>query len=909
MTRKITHSLKPAAVLLLAVALTACDSDSPTAPSVTVAAAPNPVASASWTVTVTASPSSIGLEELVELGGVTARLTVTARRSDNGQVPPTGATAVLSVTDGVLTSGASTGTELPVAFDSSGRAIAELDLPARVVSIVVQARLEQNVGQTTVRVLEAAAEAPLFIESIFPSSGPPSGGTQVSIQGSGFDPPVRVSFGGVFADVVSVQSNVITVLTPPIDLPVGGTATVPVVVSINVNDPEDPPGSDTLANAFTYARAGEVQSPSIISISPTSGPNEGGTQVTIFGENFADAVQVFFGTSALIEAPVISVAPTRIVVETPSATGPNSVNQNSIVSIRVVNVASGAFATLAGAYQYGAPASGVFISSAGPTEGYYFGGLNVTIFGQGFDEPVAVEFGGLAQQIVSVTGTEIIARSVPVEIEGCADVSGPFAVVNIETGEAADSSIEFIYEPVEPVVGSVAPAEVQIVTTTRDIVPSGATATISGGGFDFPVRVTFGDDATAPVVAGSVVLDPFFDPRYGIGSAFDVVIPRFLSAFPTGECTDEFGNAGTILQPAPVDVKVENLVTECPDTFTNGFTYVPVQDAAGTPVECQVDGTAPTASFSFSVAVQTVTFTDTSTDSPTSWLWDFGDGTGSTLQNPVHAYPPGVATYTVTLVAANNFGPSEPFVATVTTAPTPPPVASFIVTVTDQTAVFTDTTTGGPTAWQWNFGDGTTSSEQHPVHEFPLVTATYNVTLVASSPFGSSAPFTVPVTIIAPPLPTASFTSAVEDLTATFTDTSAGSPTSWLWDFGDGTTSTSQNPVHVYPQVAETYDVTLIASNAVGDSEPFVQQVTITPQPPVANFSFTVSNLTATFTDLSTGEATSWLWAFGDGEFSTAQNPVHTYAPVVGTYSVTLIATNAFGSSAAFTRLVTIVPE
>lgn len=905
MTRKITHVQRIAVVLALALAWGGCDSDSPTAPSVTPSAAPPPTASASWRITVTADPSAISLDSLVELGN-TATITITVRRSDNGQVPPQGATVVVSATpEGILTAGSTSGTEIPVALDA-GRAVATLTLPSRAISIVVRARLEQNVGQTTVRVLETPAESPLFIESVIPASGPPSGGTEVRIQGSGFDPPVRVTFGGIFAEVVSVSSSVIRVMTPAVDLPVGGTSTVAVTVTINVNDPEDPTASDTLANAFTYARAGETLSPSIISISPTSGPNEGGTQVTIFGENFADAVQVFFGTSALIEAPVISVSPTRLVVETPSATGPNSSNQNSIVGVRVVNVASGAFAQLASAFQYGTPGGSVFISSAGPTEGFYFGGTNVTIFGQGFDEPVAVEFGTRAQQVISVTGTEIIARSVPIEMDACTDISGAFSVVNIETNETATSPIQFTYKPVEPAISSISPPEIPIVTSTRDVLPPGARATISGGGFDFPVRVTFGD-ATASVVDGSVILDPAFDPRYGIASAFDVFIPRYLGTFGTADCTDAFGNEGTVAAPTTVSVTVENLPTTCSDTFANSFTYVPVQ-ADGSPPECEVGGNPPTASFSFSVDVETVTFTDTSTESPTSWEWDFGDGATSTLQNPVHTYPPGVATYTVTLVASNQFGPSDPFTATVTTAPNPPPVASFVVTVNGLEGIFTDTSTGGPTSWLWNFGDGSpTSTLQHPVHEFPPASATYNVTLVASSAFGSSDPFTMPVTIIAPPPPTAAFTFTVDDLVASFIDTSTDGPTSWEWDFGDGGSSTVQNPSHTYAQVAATYDVTLTATNDFG-SDSVTQQVTIEPQPPVANFSFTVSNLTATFTDLSTGMPTSWVWDFGDGEGSTAQNPSHTFPAMAMTWNVTLTATSAFGSSVPFTRPVTIVP-
>ncbi|MCA1780363.1 MAG: PKD domain-containing protein, partial [Xanthomonadaceae bacterium] len=82
----------------------------------------------------------------------------------------------------------------------------------------------------------------------------------------------------------------------------------------------------------------------------------------------------------------------------------------------------------------------------------------------------------------------------------------------------------------------------------------------------------------------------------------------------------------------------------------------------------------------------------------------------------------------------------------------------------------------------------------------------------------------------APPPPTASFTSESFDIVAGFADTSTGSAASWAWDFGDGNTSTSQNPTHVYAG-AGTFNVCLIASNAGGDSPEVCQNVTITEEP------------------------------------------------------------------------------
>lgn len=152
---------------------------------------------------------------------------------------------------------------------------------------------------------------------------------------------------------------------------------------------------------------------------------------------------------------------------------------------------------------------------------------------------------------------------------------------------------------------------------------------------------------------------------------------------------------------------------------------------------------------------------------------------------------------------------------------------------------------------------------------------------------------------------TGSPTSGNAPLTVQFTDTSSGSPTSWSWNFGDGGTSTLQNPSHTY-NAANTYSVTLTASNG-GGSNTFTRTnyITVTASTPAPTANFTGSPtsgnspLTVQFTDTSTGGPTSWSWDFGDGTTSTAQNPSHPYGP--GTFTVKLTAANAGGPN-TFTR-------
>jgi PKD repeat protein len=164
-------------------------------------------------------------------------------------------------------------------------------------------------------------------------------------------------------------------------------------------------------------------------------------------------------------------------------------------------------------------------------------------------------------------------------------------------------------------------------------------------------------------------------------------------------------------------------------------------------------------------------------------------------------------------------------------------------------------------------------------------------------------PSPTPLSIM-PPIAqfTASPTAGKVPLTVSFTDTSTGSPTSWAWDFGDGSTSRSKNPVHTYT-VPGTYTVRLLASNSGGsNSEAKLYDITVNPAyaPPGASFSANPPTMaqpyTVQFLDRSTGPPTSWSWSFGDGGASSMQDPVHTY-PGPGMFIVTLEVSNPAGSS------------
>jgi PKD repeat protein len=220
----------------------------------------------------------------------------------------------------------------------------------------------------------------------------------------------------------------------------------------------------------------------------------------------------------------------------------------------------------------------------------------------------------------------------------------------------------------------------------------------------------------------------------------------------------------------------------------------------------------PAAGFTYAVDELTVTFTNTST-AATDYLWDFGDSTTSTETNPIHTYA-AEGTYTVTLSASGSCGTDE-FTDWVTVGLAP--VAGFTSNspvCLGAEMVFTNTTTGTPEiTYLWAFGDGATSTETNPVHPY-TATGSYTVTLMADNAFGSSE---VAATVEVLPLPQAIFTYTAAGLTVTFTNSSTGA-TSYLWAFGDTTTSTETNPVHTYT-AAGTYTVTLTVTGACGTDE------------------------------------------------------------------------------------------
>jgi len=304
-----------------------------------------------------------------------------------------------------------------------------------------------------------------------------------------------------------------------------------------------------------------------------------------------------------------------------------------------------------------------------------------------------------------------------------------------------------------------------------------------------------------------------------------------------------------------------------------------------------------------------VQFTDASSGDVTSWVWSFGDGATSTARNPSHQYA-AVGSYTVALTMIGPHG-SDTETKTSYIEVAAAPVAAFSASPTagapPLSVLFTDESTGSMTAWTWDFGDGATSTVQHPAHLYET-SGVYTVRLTVSGPGGSNSVTKSELIQVSPDVgavtPTARFTltpdSGAAPLSVQFTDQSSGTIATWVWSFGDGRSSSAQHPTHLFTDVG-IYTITLKVEGAAGSSTKS-QQVRVAPAlPQFSAAPTTPGGMTIDFTFNPPANVTSWLWDFGDGKSSSEQNPVHTYA-TAGLYTVRLTVYGANELSSSWER-------
>jgi hypothetical protein len=546
------------ALLTLGLALAmGCTSDEPNSPTAPPANPVPPVPASTLNVTVNASRS-----QMVVGSEAFATIVVEARRSDNGQPPPDLTPVTLTTTLGGF--GSLGGPQTIQGELVNGRFQTVFFPGGTVGTATIRAQVGTGVGFSSIRI-NPEETATFFISSVTPNVGGPLGGDSVTIAGGGFDGPLRVLFGGIPATIQSSSGSQIRVLTPALVTSLAQCGTNPatcnqtVGVSVTINLNEEGTATDTLNNAFSYSNGGgQLLQPIIFSVTPSIGPNEGGTQVAINGDGFDAPVKVEFGnTTTFVEAQLVSVERTRIVVLTPAATAFGQGNLNQLVSIRVTNLNSGRQATAANAFRYGVS---MLITAMGPTSGTVGGGTQVTIFGQGFDEPVAVQFGTCGgQQVLSVSGTEIVVLTVAETATACADVvCGATLVTNIETGNSATGPV-FTFTVAKPLITGISPSSGSVNSNT----------TISGQNFASNVQVLFGGPTGSAAVINS---------KSSTSISVKVPPPPPGFVFNTEPC-DSDGDLtldGTRPVPTPISVTVLNLDgSTCSATLNNAFTLTP----------------------------------------------------------------------------------------------------------------------------------------------------------------------------------------------------------------------------------------------------------------------------------------------------------------------------------------------
>lgn len=319
-----------------------------------------------------------------------------------------------------------------------------------------------------------------------------------------------------------------------------------------------------------------------------------------------------------------------------------------------------------------------------------------------------------------------------------------------------------------------------------------------------------------------------------------------------------------------------------------------------------------------------VTFDNSSPGINNEYVWDFGDGeTLTTTDNKpvVHTYnSPITRSYTVRMLAKNECGSSiSEYVIRVS----PNTVKPVLIVNGDELqgcaphVVHFANNSLGANLFLYDFGDGsetlkTNQSPETVEHTFTKG-GTYVVKMTASNGCSN---VTVEKTITVYPQPEISFTADMRkgctSLTVHFSNTTKNAA-GYVWDFGDGKTSTEANPVHVYAANTRAYTVKLTAKSGLGcpnvlEMKDYIQ---VFP-PPVAEFKtlpdsvIKIPQYKFSFADKSTSNPVRWEWEFGDRGFSSLKNPEHTYADT-GRYKVRLIVTSAEGCKDTVTHTVQVI--
>lgn len=301
-------------------------------------------------------------------------------------------------------------------------------------------------------------------------------------------------------------------------------------------------------------------------------------------------------------------------------------------------------------------------------------------------------------------------------------------------------------------------------------------------------------------------------------------------------------------------------------------------------------------------------------DAPLSFAWDFGDGETSVIQSPSHVFETG-GDYSVTVTVTDANGDEATDSINITVGDDDSPTVTATATPESGLAPlavdFGATVAGGnePMSFQWDFGDGTATVElQNPAHTYTS-SGTYTATVIVTDDDGDVASDSVTIVVGSDETPSATANatpiSGIEPLDVAFTAIGVGgnAPLSYSWNFGDGSpATTTQNPTHTFA-TAGVYNVTLIVSDADGDSSSDTVRIEVASnEVPVVEANASpltgIEPLSVSFSSSVAGgdPPITYSWDFGDGSpGSSSASPSHTYTE--GTWLATVTVTDTNGDS------------
>lgn len=309
-------------------------------------------------------------------------------------------------------------------------------------------------------------------------------------------------------------------------------------------------------------------------------------------------------------------------------------------------------------------------------------------------------------------------------------------------------------------------------------------------------------------------------------------------------------------------------------------------------------------------------------------MWNFGDGGTSVLTSPIHSYTNTALTkdsFNIQLIVSNTFACKDTMNKYVYVLPkVNTSFTSDSVGCAPLKILFINSTQGA-SVYTWNFGDATaTSNATNPVHTYTNTTVaikTYTVQLIGNNVFNCAD--TAIKKIVVYPKPTASFSlstnSGCTPVTPVFTNSSVGA-SSFLWNFGDGTSSVFSNPTHTFVNTSltnqDSFNVQLTVTNTYNCKDTAQTYLYVFPKVVASFYADTpiCAPVNVVFHDMTQSTAiTTYTWNFGDGSpLDNTASPTHVYNNTTGNtlfYTASLTATNSFGCISTFIHTYDIYPK